>query len=35
VHIDHTAKSGPHRVRDLLPEEADELLTGRVQAINL
>ncbi len=35
VHIDHTAKSGPQRVRDLLPDEADELLQGRVQVINL
>jgi hypothetical protein len=35
VHIDHTAKSGPQRVRDLLPDEAPELLKGRVQVINL
>ncbi|HMK82008.1 MAG TPA: CmcJ/NvfI family oxidoreductase [Xanthobacteraceae bacterium] len=35
VHVDHTAKSGPQRVRDLLPDEADELLRGRVQIINL
>lgn len=35
VHVDHTARSGPHRVRDLLPDEADELLKGRVQIINL
>jgi hypothetical protein len=35
VHVDHTAKSGPQRVRDLLPDEADELLKGRVQIINL
>lgn len=35
VHVDHTEKSGPQRVRDLLPEEADELLRGRVQIINL
>ncbi len=34
VHVDHTAKSGPQRVRDLLPDEADELLKGRVQVIN-
>ena len=34
VHIDHTARSGPQRVRDLLPDEADELLRGRVQVIN-
>jgi hypothetical protein len=35
VHVDHTAKSGPQRVRDLIPDEADELLKGRVQVINL
>ena len=35
VHVDHTAKSGPQRVRDLLSEEADQLLRGRVQIINL
>jgi len=35
VHVDHTAKSGPQRVRDLLPDEAEELLKGRVQVINL
>jgi hypothetical protein len=35
VHVDHTEKSGPQRVRDLLPDEADELLRGRVQIINL
>jgi hypothetical protein len=35
VHVDHTARSGPQRVRDLLGEEAEELLKGRVQVINL
>jgi hypothetical protein len=35
VHVDHTARSGPQRVRDLLGEEAEELLRGRVQVINL
>ena len=35
VHIDHTARSGPQRVRDLLPDDAPELLKGRVQVINL
>jgi hypothetical protein len=35
VHVDHTAKSGRQRVRDLLPDEADELLRGRVQIINV
>jgi len=34
VHIDHTAKSGPQRVRDFLPDEAEQLLKGRVQVIN-
>ncbi len=35
VHVDHTARSGPQRVRDLLPDEAEELLRGRVQIVNL
>jgi hypothetical protein len=35
VHVDHTVKSGPQRVRDLLYDEAEELLRGRVQVINL
>lgn len=35
VHVDHTAKSGPQRVRDLIPDEAEQLLKGRVQIINL
>jgi hypothetical protein len=35
VHVDHTGKSGPQRVRDLLPDDAEELLRGRVQVINL
>jgi hypothetical protein len=35
VHVDHTAKSGPQRVRDLLGDEAEDLLKGRVQVINL
>jgi hypothetical protein len=35
VHVDHTARSGPQRVRDLIPDEADELLKGRVQVINM
>jgi hypothetical protein len=35
VHVDHTAKSGPQRVRDWFPEEAEQLLRGRVQIINL
>jgi hypothetical protein len=35
VHVDHTARSGPQRVRDLLPNEAEKLLRGRVQIINI
>lgn len=35
VHVDHTAKSGPQRVRDLIPGDAQELLRGRVQVVNL
>ena len=35
VHVDHTDRSGPQRVRDLLPDEAEELLKGWVQVINL
>ncbi|WP_426955581.1 CmcJ/NvfI family oxidoreductase [Muricoccus radiodurans] len=35
VHVDHTERSGPQRVRDLLPDEAEALLRGRVQVVNL
>jgi hypothetical protein len=35
VHVDHTATSGPQRIRDFLGEEAEELLKGRAQIINL
>jgi len=35
VHVDHTAKSGPQRVRDFLGADADELLRVRMQVINL
>jgi hypothetical protein len=35
VHVDHTETSGPQRVRDLLPDEAESLLRGRVQIINI
>src|ERR1700722_9373172 len=35
VHVDHTANSGPQRVRDFFGDEAEELLRGRVQVINL
>ena len=35
VHIDHTEASGPQRVRDLLGDEAEALLRGRMQVVNL
>jgi hypothetical protein len=35
VHNDYTVKSGPQRVRDLLPEEADALLKNRFAVINV
>jgi len=35
VHVDQTVMSGPNRVREHLPDEADELLKGRVQVVNL
>src|SRR6202012_1597142 len=35
VHVDQTDLSGRNRVREHLPAEADELLKGRVQVINL
>ncbi|MEJ0016908.1 MAG: CmcJ/NvfI family oxidoreductase [Acetobacteraceae bacterium] len=35
VHVDHTARSGPQRVRDFFGDEAETLLRGRVQVINL
>ena len=35
VHVDHTARSGPQRVRDFFGDKADALLRGRVQVINL
>jgi hypothetical protein len=35
VHVDQTETSGANRVREHLPAEADELLKGRVQVINL
>src|SRR5205807_2091184 len=35
VHVDQTAFSGAQRVREHLPDEANELLKGRVQVINL
>jgi hypothetical protein len=35
VHVDQTDRSGANRVREHLGQEADELLKGRVQVINL
>lgn len=35
VHSDYTPASGPQRVRDILPDEADELLTRRVAFYNV
>jgi hypothetical protein len=35
VHSDYTVKSGPQRVRDLFPEQADTLLQRRVAFFNV
>ena len=35
VHSDYTPASGPQRVRDVLPDEADELLSRRVAFFNV
>jgi len=35
VHNDYTTRSGPLRVRDLLPDEADSLLRGRFAVVNV
>ena len=35
VHNDYTVKSGPQRVRDLMGEEAEELLRHRFEIVNL
>lgn len=35
VHSDYTPKSGEQRVKDVLPEEADQLLKGRVVFYNV
>jgi hypothetical protein len=35
VHVDQTVASGANRVREHLPDEAEALLKGRVQVINL
>jgi hypothetical protein len=35
VHVDYTVKSGPQRVRDLLGDDADELLRRRFSVVNV
>lgn len=35
VHNDYTVRSGPQRVRTLLPDDADKLLKGRFAVINV
>ena len=35
VHSDYTVTSGPQRVRDIVPDDADELLKGRVAFYNV
>jgi len=35
VHVDYTVKSGPQRLRDVLPDEASELLKKRFAVINV
>jgi hypothetical protein len=35
AHNDYTIKSGPQRVRDLLPDEADTLLKNRFAVVNV
>jgi hypothetical protein len=35
VHNDYTERSGPQRVRDLLPDEADQLLQRRFAVVNV
>ena len=35
VHNDYTVKSGPQRVRDLMGEEAEELLRHRFEIVNV
>jgi hypothetical protein len=35
IHVDQTLVSGPQRVRDLMGDEAEALLQGRVQVVNL
>lgn len=35
VHVDHTEQSAPQRIRDFLGEQAEDLLRGRAQVINI
>lgn len=35
VHVDQTVKSGPQRVRDLMGDEAEDLLTRRAAIVNV
>jgi len=35
IHNDYTTKSGPKRLRDLYPNEADAFLSGRIAIINI
>ncbi len=35
VHVDHTDTSGPQRIRDFLGDQAEQLLRGRAQVINI
>jgi hypothetical protein len=35
VHCDYSAESGPLRVKQLLPDQADDLLSGRIAFINV
>jgi hypothetical protein len=35
AHVDYTVKSGPQRVHDLAPDDADDLLSRRVAEVNV
>ena len=35
VHVDHTEDSGPQRIRDFLGVQAEDLLRGRAQVVNI
>lgn len=35
VHVDHTDESGPQRIRDFLGDQAEALLRGRAEVINI